>query len=324
MEKFLPSVMASGYDNLAVIIADNASTDDSISFLKKNYPAVRIIINPVNEGFSKGYNTALKQVKADYYVLLNSDVEVGKGWIDPVISLMESDRRIAACQPKVLSFNNRQQFEYAGASGGWIDYLGYPFTRGRVFDHCEADTGQYNDTSEIFWATGAALFIRSSVFHEMKGFDEFFFAHQEEIDLCWRMRRAGYKIYVVPSSTVYHVGGGTLPMGSKRKVYLNFRNNLIMLFKNLSFSESIWIIPFRLFLDTVTAFKALLQGDVDTFISIESAHLSFIKRIFSNKIERNYPKIKLNKLSGVYKGSAVWQYFINNKKTFYQIIGYKK
>ena len=324
MEKFLPSVMASDYDNLAIVVADNASSDDSISFLKKNYPTVRIIINSVNEGFSKGYNTALKQVNADYYVLLNSDVEVGNGWVDPVISLMESNARIAACQPKILSFNNRQQFEYAGASGGWIDYLGYPFTRGRVFDHCETDTGQYNNTLEIFWATGAALFIRSSIFHEMKGFDEFFFAHQEEIDLCWRMQRAGYKIYVEPSSVVYHVGGGTLAMGSKRKVYLNFRNNLIMLFKNLSFSESIWKIPFRLFLDTVTAFKALLQGDVDTFVSIESAHLSFIKWIFSNKTDRNYPKKKLSQLSGVYKGSAVWQYFINNKKTFYQIIGYKK
>ena len=316
--------MASDYDNLNVIIADNASADDSISFLKKNYPAVRIIINTVNEGFSKGYNTALKQVNADYYVLLNSDVEVGKGWIDPVISLMESDARIAACQPKILSFNNRQQFEYAGASGGWIDHLGYPFTRGRVFDHCESDTGQYNDTSEIFWATGAALFIRSSIFHEMKGFDEFFFSHQEEIDLCWRMQRAGYKIYVVPSSAVYHVGGGTLPMGSKRKVYLNFRNNLIMLFKNLPGTESLWKIPLRLLLDNITAFQALVKGDIDTFKSIEHAHYSFIKWIFIKKKNGKYPKIKLRNLDGVYKSSIVWQYFINRNKTFYQIIGRKK
>ena len=322
--KFLPSVLASAYENLSVIVADNASTDDSVSFLKKNYPSVRIIINSVNEGFAKGYNTALKQVSADYYVLLNSDVEVSKEWINPIISLMESDESIAACQPKILSFDHQHLFEYAGASGGWIDQLGYPFTRGRVFNHCETDNGQYEDVSQIFWATGAALFVRSSVFHEMEGFDEFFFAHQEEIDLCWRMQRAGYKIYVIPSSIVYHVGGGTLAMGSSKKVYLNFRNNLIMLFKNLSFSERIWKIPLRLILDNVTAFKALVKGQSDVFIAIESAHFNFIKWIFSHRSKNNYPKIKMNRLSGVYNGSVVWQYFINKKKTFYQIIGFKK
>lgn len=324
LEKFLPSVIQSDYNNLTVVVADNASTDDSISFLKKNYPSVTLIINSVNEGFSKGYNSALKKVYADYYVLLNSDVQVCKGWIGPVISLMESDHEIAACQPKVLSFNNRNQFEYAGASGGWIDSLGYPFSRGRVFDHCESDTGQYDDVSRIFWATGAALFVRSSVFHEMNGFDEFFFAHQEEIDLCWRMQKEGYKVYVVPSSVVYHVGGGTLPMGSKRKVYLNFRNNLIMLFKNLSFSEGFWKIPCRLLLDNITALKALIKGDIDTFKSIEHAHFSFIKWIFSKREKKKYPKIKLRQLKGVYKGSVVWQYFVNKKKTFYQIIAGKK
>ena len=307
LEKFLPSVVASAYENLSVIVADNASTDDSVSFLKKNYPSVRIIINSVNEGFAKGYNTALKQVSADYYVLLNSDVEVSKEWINPTISLMESDESIAACQPKILSFDHQHQFEYAGASGGWIDQLGYPFTRGRVFDHCETDNGQYEDVSQIFWATGAAMFVRSSVFHDMEGFDEFFFAHQEEIDLCWRMQRAGYKIYVIPSSIVYHVGGGTLAMGSSKKVYLNFRNNLIMLFKNLSFSESIWKIPLRLILDNVTAFKALVKGQSDVFIAIESAHFNFIKWIFSHRSKNNYSRIKINRLSGVYNGSVVWQ-----------------
>ena len=316
--------MASAYENVSVIVADNASTDDSVSFLKKNYPSIRIIRNSVNEGFAKGYNTALKQVSADYYVLLNSDVEVSKEWINPTISLMESDESIAACQPKILSFDHQHQFEYAGASGGWIDQLGYPFTRGRVFNHCETDNGQYEDVSQIFWATGAAMFVRSSVFHDMEGFDEFFFAHQEEIDLCWRMQRAGYKIYVIPSSIVYHVGGGTLAMGSSKKVYLNFRNNLIMLFKNLSFSESIWKIPLRLILDNVTAFKALVKGQSDVFIAIESAHFNFIKWIFSHRSKNNYSRIKINRLSGVYNGSVVWQYFINKKKTFYQIIGFKK
>jgi len=316
--------MASVYENLYVIVADNASTDDSISFLQENYPSIRIIINPVNEGFAKGYNTALKQVEADYYVLLNSDVQVSTEWINPIISLMESDKKIAACQPKILSFNDQHQFEYAGASGGWIDTLGYPFTRGRVFDYCETDNGQYDDASQIFWATGAAMFVRSSVFHDMEGFDEFFFAHQEEIDLCWRMQREGYKIYVVPSSVVYHVGGGTLAMGSKRKVYLNFRNNLIMLFKNLSFKESICKIPLRLLLDNLTAFKALLKGDFNVFIAIESAHFNFVKWIFNHRSKKNYPKKNMNQLSGVYDGSVVWQYFIKKNKTFYQIIGFKK
>ncbi len=219
LEKFLPSVMLSGYENLSVIVADNASTDDSIPFIKNKYPSVQIIYNAVNEGFAKGYNTALKQVTSDYFILLNSDVEVTKGWINPVISLMESDKTIAACQPKILSFNQKNEFEYAGASGGWIDQYGYPFSRGRVFDTCEKDNGQYDDCSEIFWATGAAFFVRASVYEEMEGFDEYFFAHQEEIDLCWRMQRAGYKIYVEPTSIVYHVGGGTLQKGNKRKVF---------------------------------------------------------------------------------------------------------
>lgn len=324
LERFLPSVMASDYGHLSVIVADNASTDESVSFLQKNHPLIKIIVNPINEGFSKGYNTALKQVTADYYVLLNSDVEVTKGWIVNIISLMESDKKIAACQPKILSFNNKYQFEYAGACGGWIDKLGYPFTRGRVFDHCEKDMGQYEDTAEIFWATGAALFVRSSVYRELNGFDEYFFAHQEEIDLCWRMQRAGYKILVAPSSVVYHVGGGTLPMGSKRKVYLNFRNNLIMLFKNLPLSESIWKIPLRILLDNVAAFKALIKGDFSIFVSIESAHFNFIKWAFGKKQKKRLPKIKLKKLSGVFNGSIVWQYFINGKKTFYQIRGHKK
>ena len=317
-------MMASGYENLSVIVADNASDDDSIPFLQKNYPLIKIIINPVNEGFAKGYNTALKQVEADYYVLLNSDVEVSNGWIQPIISLMENNKKIAACQPKILSFINKVQFEYAGASGGWIDTLGYPFSRGRVFEFCENDEGQYNNTVEIFWATGASLFVRASVYHELNGFDEYFFAHQEEIDLCWRMQRAGYKIYVEPGSVVYHVGGGTLPVGNKRKVFLNFRNNLVMLAKNLPLSEKIWKIPFRISLDNITGFQALLKRDFKTFSAIQSAHFNFIKWVFRGKEEDKVSKIKMKKLEGVYNGSIVWQYFINKKKTFSEIVGLKK
>jgi len=324
LEKFLPSVLKSGYENLVIIVADNASTDDSIEFLKVTYPSVKIIINPENQGFAKGYNTALKQVTADYYILLNSDVEITPGWITPVISLMESDTTIAACQPKILAFENKSQFEYAGASGGWIDKFGYPFNRGRIFDFCETDEGQYNNTSEIFWATGAAMFVRASVYHEQNGFDEYFFAHQEEIDLCWRMQRAGYKIFVVPDSVVYHLGGGTLPAGNKRKVFLNFRNNLVMLSKNLPFREKIWKIPFRISLDNIAAFQALIKGDFITFKAIQRAHFYFLNWIFLRKKQIDLPKKYLANLHGTYNGSIVWQYFIKKRKTFSEILQLKK
>lgn len=324
LEKFLPSVVSSRYENLSVIVADNASTDDSVSFLQQNYPFVKIICNTENEGFAKGYNTALKHVLADYYVLLNSDVEVSEEWISPIISLMEKEKRIAACQPKILSYENKNHFEYAGAAGGWIDKFGYPFSRGRVFDFCEEDKGQYDDNPEIFWASGAAFFVRSSVFHELDGFDEDFFAHQEEIDLCWRIQRAGYKIFAVPSSVVYHVGGGTLPMGNSRKVFLNFRNNLLMLSKNLRFSEKLWKIPFRLLLDNISAFQAISKGDRRTFASIQKAHLNFLKSKFKKKSLTQLPKKRMKDLAGVYSGSIVVKYFIEKKKTFLEILSFKK
>ena len=324
LEKFLPSVKASGYSNLSIIVADNASDDDSIDFLKKNYPGVKILLSNTNEGFAKGYNSALKSVSSDYYILLNSDVQVTKGWIDPVISLMESDEKIAACQPKVLSFKERRQFEYAGACGGFIDKFGYPFTRGRIFETCETDNGQYDNSTQIFWATGAALFVRAKVFHELNGFDEVFFAHQEEIDLCWRMQRKGYLIYVVPSSVVYHVGGGTLPMGDRKKVYLNFRNNLIMMTKNLPVLERVWKIPLRIFLDAIAAYRSLIDGNFSTFISIASAHMHYVEWLFTGKRGKKFSKIKMKSLLPVYDGSIVWQYFIKQKKTFSEIIPFKK
>lgn len=324
LEKFLPSVIATDYDNLSIIVADNASTDDSVSFLQNNFPSVQIIYNQDNEGFAKGYNTALQKVSTDYYVLLNSDVEVTMDWIKPIISLMENDKSVAACQPKILSYNEKSNFEYAGACGGWIDKFGYPFNRGRVFDFCETDEGQYDDVAEIFWATGAALFVRSTIFHELNGFDESFFAHQEEIDLCWRMKRAGYKIYVVPSSMVYHVGGGTLPVGNERKVYLNFRNNLAMLAKNLSPSEKILKISYRIFLDNIAALQALGKKDIKTFRSIQKAHFAFIKWNLHHKKKDELPNIKLKKLAGVFNGSIVKKFFIEKKRTFSEIIGFKK
>ena len=220
--------------------------------------------------------------------------------------------------------SEKNKFEYAGASGGWIDKFGYPFNRGRVFDFCETDNGQYDNTEEIFWASGAAFFVRSKVFHELNGFDDSFFAHQEEIDLCWRMKRAGHKIYVVPASVVYHVGGGTLPVGNERKVFLNFRNNLMMLAKNLTASEKVLKIPYRIFLDNVAALQALTKKDFKTFKAIEKAHFNFAKWNLRKREQDDLPKIKLKKFAGVFEGSVVQKYFIEKKKTFSEILGIKK
>lgn len=323
LQQFLPAVAASRYDNLQLIVADNASTDDSLSFLQNNYPAVTIIRNDSNEGFAKGYNTALKQVQADYYILLNSDVEVTPGWIQPVIDLMETDVSIAACQPKLLAYDAREQFEYAGACGGWIDAFGYPFARGRVFDDCEKDNGQYDQAEQCFWASGAAMFVRAAAFHQAGGFDEYFFAHQEEIDLCWRLQLMGYKVMVQPAAVVYHVGGGTLPKGNKRKTYLNFRNNLIMLAKNLPAATALWKIPFRMGLDGLSAWRGLFSGDGGFFIAIVKAHLHFTGWLLSGRKKSVFAKKRTGKPAGWYNGSAAWAYFIRKKKTFTEIVGNK-
>jgi GT2 family glycosyltransferase len=303
-----------------VIIADNGSTDDSITFLETNYPAIPIIRFTENYGFAKGYNEALKQVEAKYYVLLNSDVEVQAGWLLPMFTLLETDTSIAACQPKILSYNNKKIFEYAGAAGGWLDKYGYPFAKGRIFDICEEDNGQYDQSEPIFWASGAALFIRSSVFHQMNGFDEYFFAHQEEIDLCWRIQLAGYKIYSCPSSVVYHVGGGTLPRGNSLKTYLNFRNNRIMMSKNLPFAKKIWIMPVRGLLDAISAWKGLLSGDGGYFIAILRARLAFIKWWFFYQNKSVFPVTKKANLSGFFQKNIVWQHFVKKKKHFSGIV----
>ena len=316
--------MASSYGNYSIIIADNASDDDSVEFVKENYPHLAILKSTINNGFAGGYNQALKQVVAEYFVLLNTDIQVEPGWIEPVIDLMESDKLIAACQPKILSFADKTMFEYAGACGGWLDSFGYPFSRGRVFDVCEKDNGQYNEEQQVFWATGAALFVRAEAFKKMNGFDEYFFAHQEEIDLCWRLQLAGYKIYVQPKSVVYHVGGGTLPMGNKKKVYLNFRNNLIMLTKNLPAKQALWKIPFRMGLDNIAGLKGLFTGSGITFIAIAYAHWHYVKWLISHKKQNSSPAHKDGNLHGLYKGLVIWQYFVKGKKTFSEIIANKK
>ncbi len=323
--EYLPSVVKTTYPGASIIVADNASTDDSIEFLQQHFPDVRLVQLEKNHGFAQGYNEALKQVDAEYYVLLNSDVEVTDGWLEPMIGLLEKDPAHGACMPKIMAYKNKTLFEYAGGAGGWIDYYGYPFARGRVFDFCEMDHGQYDATEEVFWASGAAMVIRSSVYHEMNGFDPYFFAHQEEIDLCWRIHLAGYKIFCCPLSVVYHVGGGTLPKGNSRKTFLNFRNNQILLSKNLPLSEKWWKIPYRLMLDQVSALKGLLGGDMGYFIAIFKAHLGFFDWLFFYRKEKNKLKrIQLKKLPGVYHGNIVWEHFAKRKKTFKAIVGSKK
>jgi len=320
LQQFLPSVLSTDYPNYKVVIADNASTDDSVQFLKTTYPQLEIINLVKNFGFAKGYNEALKKITADYYVLLNSDVETTPGWLTPMIQLLEKNKVNGACQPKILMHKNRAYFEYAGAAGGWLDAYGYPFARGRVFDICEEDKSQYNDIAEVFWASGSSLVIRSEVFHQMNGFDEYFFAHQEEIDLCWRMQLSGYKIFCCPQAVVYHIGGGTLPRGNSKKTFLNFRNNQIMLAKNLPRSEKWWKIPFRMTLDIISAVKGLLSGDGGYFVAIFRAHLGFIKWIFTGKRANKLKRRKLNQLAGLYEGNIAWQHFAKKKNCFSDIV----
>lgn len=320
LEKFLPSVLASSYTNKKVIVADNASTDDSIAFLQQAFPLIEIIVLDKNYGFAGGYNKALAQVQSDYYVLLNSDVEVSPSWIEPIMTLMESNKNIAACQPKILAYHQKNLFEYAGASGGFIDMFGYPFARGRIFDDCEKDIHQYDNEQQVFWASGAAMFVRAEIFHKLNGLDAYFFAHMEEIDLCWRMQLAGYSIYCQPSSVVYHVGGGTLPKGNSKKVFLNFRNNLIMLLKNLPFREKLWKIPVRMFLDAAFAFKNLFSGYPASFIAVVKAYFALFHWRFTAKKKNQFAKKPLVSLRGTLNKSLVWAYFVKKKKSFSEIV----
>ena len=316
LKQFLPSICASTYPNLDIIIGDNASTDDSVLFVRDNFPQVKIIINEQNYGFAGGYNKILSQLDHDYFILLNSDVEVEPNWIQPVISLMESDSKIAAAQPKILSQVNKHSFEYAGAAGGFIDDFGYPFCRGRLFDALELDKGQYNESSEVFWASGAAFFIKKSNWLEMNGLDEDFFAHMEEIDLCWRLKNEGYKIMYCADSQVYHVGGGTLQAESPFKTYLNFRNNLVLLQKNLPAKRAAFIIFIRFWLDFITLIKFLFDGKPKNALAISKAHIYFVKNIFKNIPKaREIQKSNFNRI-GLFKGSIVWEYFVKKNTTF--------
>lgn len=274
LEKFLPNVVEHS-QNAEVYVIDNGSTDDSNDFLQTNFPSVKIIKNDKNYGFAGGYNEGLKKIDAEIYCLLNSDVEVTENWTQPILELFSSDENITAIQPKVLSYNQKTHFEFAGAAGGFIDNLGYPYCRGRVFDKLEEDKGQYDDETEIFWASGCAMFIRSKDFWNQNGFDERFFAHQEEIDLCWRLINSGKKIYYTGKSTVYHVGGGTLSKQSPQKTYLNFRNNLSMMLKNLPFPKLLWLIFIRLCLDGIAGIRFGLKDGFPHLWAVARAHFGF-------------------------------------------------
>ena len=312
--------MATDYSNFRVIVADNGSSDDSLDYLRQTFPQIELITLKENYGFAKGYNEALKEVTAEYYMLLNSDVEVEPGWLQPMVDLLETEEKAAACQPKILAYKDKHLFEYAGGAGGWLDLFGYPFARGRIFDICEEDTGQFDKTEEVFWASGAAMLVKSEVYHQLKGFDEYFFAHQEEIDLCWRIHLAGYRIFCCPDARIYHVGGGTLPRGNSKKTFLNFRNNQILLAKNLPWSEKWWKIPFRLFLDQVSAVKGLLSGDAGYFVAIFKAHLAYADWfLFKPKTKPVDKRRKLKTFPGVYHGNIVWQHFALKKKFFRDI-----
>lgn len=319
LSKFLPSVVKSDYPNLRIIVGDNASTDDSLTFLAKHYPEIEIIKNDQNYGFAEGYNRVLARVDADYFVLLNSDVEVPQDWIAPVIELMESDAQIAVAQPKIKWQLQQQQFEYAGAAGGFLDLYAYPFCRGRIFDHLEEDKGQYNTNIDIFWASGAAFFIKSNQWKEVNGLDPDLFAHMEEIDICWRLKNLGYRVVCCAAAEVYHLGGGTLNALNPYKSYLNFRNNLMIMQKNLPKNEAYVKIFLRLWLDLAAWFQFLFKGQPKFSMAISKAHLHFFQKVWYNGNKRTTKQVPMHRLTGVYQRSIVWAYFVKKIHNFSEL-----
>lgn len=316
LKSFLPQVLKSTYSNFKVIVGDNASTDESVTFITSTYPEIRIIQNSVNHGFAEGYNRVLQQVEADYYVLLNSDVEVPLNWIKPVIDMMEKDPLIAAAQPKIKSFAEPLKFEYAGAAGGFLDRFGFPFCRGRIFDVIEQDAGQYGDAIEIFWASGAALFVKRRCWEEAGGLDPDFFAHMEEIDVCWRLKNMGYKIVYCPAAEVFHVGGGTLNSTNPFKTYLNFRNNLYLLQKNLPNNEVYLMLFFRIWIDFIAWIHFLVSGETKFAWAINKAHFNFFKNYRRTARKRGNKQLPFLGHTGVYHSSIVWSFFIHKIRYF--------
>ena len=324
MRRYLTDVVNySIVDNAVVYVADNASTDDSVEMLRSEYPQVKVILLEKNWGFAEGYNKALSQIEAEYYVLLNSDVKVTHHWLQPLVEFMDAHSDVAACQPKLLSIIDTDSFEYAGACGGFIDLYGYPFCRGRVFNTIERDKGQYDTAMPILWATGACMMIRSSDYWNAGGFDGRFFAHNEEIDLCWRLRLLGRKVYCIPDSAVFHLGGGTLPKSNPMKTYLNFRNNLTMLYKNLPDRELRKVMRMRFLLDWLAALQMLLLGrSIGDFKAVIKARIAFKawKNDFRHDRETIQSTAKVDAVPERICISILWQYYIKRNKTFRQII----
>lgn len=321
LTRFLPNVLDYSRDEAVVYVADNASTDNSVEILKRHFPEVRLIIFDRNWGFAEGYNKALEQIEAEYYVLLNSDVEVSHHWLTPLTEFMDNHPEAAACQPKLLSEKNRDSFEYSGACGGYIDFYGYPFCRGRVFDVVENDDGQYDYVAEVLWATGACMMVRASDFKAAGGFDSRFFAHCEEIDLCWRLWLMGRKVFCVPDSYVYHIGGGTLPKNNPMKTFLNFRNNLTMLYKNLPDDTLGRVMRVRTVLDYVAALQALCAGRIGDCKAIIKGRRAFKEWLpeYREVRESVQNRRKVDNVVGIYRHSILWQYYVKGKRKYAEL-----
>lgn len=321
LERFLPSVVNHTPGDFSIWVADNDSTDQSVDFVRTHFPGITLLQLPTNAGYAGGYNQALAHIKADYYVLLNSDVEVSANWIEPVLELLETNPAIAACQPKIRAFAQPQSFEYAGAAGGYLDWLGFAFCRGRLFDTLETDTGQYDGNQRVFWATGACLFIRASVFRQTGGFDAHFFAHQEEIDWCWRVQRLGHEVWTCGQSVVYHVGAGTLPVANPQKTYLNYRNSLLMLYKNLPDAQLWSTLLLRLVVDGLSAVRFLKAGQFQNIWAALRAHFAFYGQIGRLRPVRKalLAQETTDAYGLLYPRSIVWAYFARGKKRFSQL-----
>jgi len=313
LEQFLPSIVNFSSEEAEIYVADNASTDDSIAFVKLHFPTVKIVQNTTNGGYAKGYNDALQYIKADIYCLINSDIEVTKNWLPPILSLFKEEENTAVIQPKLLDFKDKSKFEYAGAAGGFVDKFGYPYCRGRIFNTIETDNGQFNDVATIFWASGACFFIRSNVFHQLNGFDEDYFAHQEEIDLCWRVKNNGFDIKYVGDATVYHVGGATLQNTNPQKTFLNFRNSLLNLIKNAPDKSVFSLVFTRLVLDGIAGVQFVFQLKPMHTIAIIKAHFSFY-RLLPKFLKKRKKLIQKNNYY-LHK-SIVWQYYVLGRKKF--------
>lgn len=318
LRRYLPNVIEYSRTDAEVYVADNASSDDSVEMLREHFPSVHLVLLDRNYGFAEGYNRALKEIAAEYYVLLNSDVEVSHHWLSPLVEFMDNHSDVAACQPKLLAINDRDAFEYAGACGGFIDRLGYPFCRGRVFNSIENDNGQYDFATEILWATGACMLVRATDFMAVGGFDGRFFAHCEEIDLCWRLRIAGKRVFCIPDSYVWHVGGGTLPKSNPMKTFLNFRNNLTMLYKNLPDNELSTVMRLRWFLDMLAALQFLVKGKVGDAKAVIRGRRAYLK--WRNDFTADRQKIQssrqINHVTGMYSFSLLWQYYVKGRTKY--------